>query len=198
MDLAVYAYNTSRHESTGFSSYEIVFGRTARMPIEVDLAVPLRNPTSQSDYTKSVRNVLKEVTPLAQTNLETARRKQASTYDKNRGTWKPFQPGSFVWMRRPKKWKSGRKWVWPYVVLSRFGVNYKLRSKTGNTFVSHHDQLKSCPVPADEGQPYWLVPEIPDVYVSEEPAVENARMTRPPNLSQVVNLPIRFGEYVTH
>ena len=198
VDLAVYAYNTSRHESTGFSPYEIVFGRTPRMPIEVDLDVPLRNPSSQSDYTKSVRNVVKEVTSLARTNLETARKKQASSYDKNRGTWTPFQPGSSVWMRRPKKWKFGRKWVGPYVVLSRSGVNYKLRSKMGKTLVSHHDQLKSCPVPASEGQPYCPVPEIPDVYVSEPQAVENARMIRPQNLRQVVNPPIRFGEYVTH
>ena len=198
VDLAVYAYNTSRHESTGFSPYEIVFGRTPRMPIEVDLDVPLRNPSSQSDYTKSVRNVVKEVTSLARTNLETARKKQASSYDKNRGTWTPFQPGSSVWMRRPKKWKFGRKWVGPYVVLSRSGVNYKLRSKMGKTLASHHDQLKSCPVPASEGQPYCPVPEIPDVYVSEPQAVENARMIRPQNLRQVVNPPIRFGEYVTH
>ena len=79
------------------------------------------------------------------------------------------------------------KWVGPYVVLSRIGVNYKLRSKTGKTFVSHHDQVKSCPVPASEGQPYCPVPEIPDVYALEEPAVENARMIRPPNLHQVLN-----------
>ena len=55
---AVFAYNTSVHESTGISPYEMVFGRPARMPIEVELGVPLRKPTSQSDYSQSVRKAL--------------------------------------------------------------------------------------------------------------------------------------------
>ena len=50
VDQAVFAYNTSRHEATGFSPYELVFGRVARMPIEIDLGVPLRDPRSHSDY----------------------------------------------------------------------------------------------------------------------------------------------------
>ena len=50
LDQAVFAYNTSVHESTGFSPYELVFGRQARMPIEAELGVPLQNPSSQSDY----------------------------------------------------------------------------------------------------------------------------------------------------
>ena len=44
MDQAVFAYNTSRHESAGFSPYKLVFGRVARMPVEIDLGVPLRDP----------------------------------------------------------------------------------------------------------------------------------------------------------
>ena len=50
LDQAVFAYNTSVHKSTGLSPYELIFGRPAQMPIEVELGVPLRNPNSQSDY----------------------------------------------------------------------------------------------------------------------------------------------------
>ena len=49
VNLTVYAYNTSCHESTGFSPYEMVFGRDARTPIEIDLGLPLKNPCNQSD-----------------------------------------------------------------------------------------------------------------------------------------------------
>ena len=40
IDQAVFAYNTSRHESTRLSPYELVLGRVARMPVEIDLGMP--------------------------------------------------------------------------------------------------------------------------------------------------------------
>ena len=64
LDQAVFAYNTSVHESTGLSPYELIFGRPARMPIEVELGVPLRNPNSQSDYSQSLRKALLHPTNL--------------------------------------------------------------------------------------------------------------------------------------
>ena len=73
---AVFAYNTSVHESTGISPYEMVFSRPARMPIEVELGVPLRKPTSQSDYSQSVRKALVHSNQLAQRNLATTRSKK--------------------------------------------------------------------------------------------------------------------------
>ena len=57
VSLAVYAYNTSTHESTGFSPYELVFCRIARTPLELDLDLPLKNPCSQSEYIRSVREI---------------------------------------------------------------------------------------------------------------------------------------------
>ena len=50
VSLAVYAYNTICHESTGFSPYELVFGRSPRTPLELDLVIPLKHPCSQSEY----------------------------------------------------------------------------------------------------------------------------------------------------
>ena len=78
LDQAVFAYNTSVHESTGLSPYELIFGRPARMPIEVELGVPLRNPNSQSDYSQSLRKALLHSNELAQRDLNIARSRQAS------------------------------------------------------------------------------------------------------------------------
>ena len=44
VDLVAYAYNTSTHASTGYSPYEMVFGRLARTPLELDLGLPLKKP----------------------------------------------------------------------------------------------------------------------------------------------------------
>ena len=38
MDTCVYAYNTSVQESTCFSPFEVMFGRKATMPIDIDMA----------------------------------------------------------------------------------------------------------------------------------------------------------------
>ena len=50
VNLAVYVYNTSTHESTGFCPFELVFGRVVRTLLEIDLDLPLKNPCSQSEY----------------------------------------------------------------------------------------------------------------------------------------------------
>ena len=54
LDHAVFAYNTSVHESTKVSPYEMVFGRPARMPIEVELGIPVCSPSSQSENFRSL------------------------------------------------------------------------------------------------------------------------------------------------
>ena len=35
LDPVVFAYNTSRHDSTGYFPYEMIFGRTPRMPLSL-------------------------------------------------------------------------------------------------------------------------------------------------------------------
>eukprot|EP00794_Sanderia_malayensis_P016602 gene16602-biopygen14025 len=210
---AVFAYNTSVHESTGISPYEMVFGRPARMPIEVELGVPLRNPTSQSNYSQSLRKALSHSNQLAQRNLVNARAKQASQYDnKSKRNWQPFESGQTVWLWRPKHWKFGKRWTGPYRIQSRDGVNYRLTSSMGKSLVAHHNLLKPCVLPLSPGIPVHPGPETPGITPSEtveaeiDPAAGNqrdigggaARPNRPPFLRQVVNPPIRFGNVVAH
>ena len=37
IDSAVFAYNTSCHESTHYTPFEVMFGRKATLPIDLDL-----------------------------------------------------------------------------------------------------------------------------------------------------------------
>ena len=209
LDQAVFAYNTSVHESTGMSPYQLVFGRPARMPIEVELSVPLRNPSSQSDYSHSLRKAIQHANHLAQRNLELARARQSSNYDnKIQKPWKPFEPGQMVWLWRPKKFKFGRRWIGPYEVCSRRGVNYSLRSEHGKFLVAHHNQLKFCPIQAKPGLPCHPGPETSGiVYGGSIPAEEQERpgdprgqvvRARPAHLRQIINPPERYGEAVGH
>ena len=205
VDQAVFAYNTSRHESTGFSPYELVFGRVARMPVEIDLGVPLRDPRSQSDYVQAVRQSIRSSQSIAQQVQLEAKAKQKQFYDQGKGTWTPIEPQSIVWLRRPKKWKFGRKWIGPYTVVSRTGVNYNIKSQEGKELVVHHNNLKVSAMPNLKGTVVCPTPESPEAYVVQQEAtggdeirVERAQNVRPRNLRQVVNPPIRYGDIVTH
>ena len=161
---AVFAYNTSVQESTGFSPYEMVFGRPARMPIEVELGVPLRKPTSQSDYSQSVRKALVYSNQLAQCNLATARSRQALHYDnRSKRDWAPYEPGQTVWLWRPKHWKFGKRWTGLYKVLVRNGVSYRLISSVGKKLIVHHNLSKPCPIPMYKGIPVCLASETPGI-----------------------------------
>ena len=165
--LAVYAYNTSCHESTGFSPYDLVFGRSARTPLELDLDIPLKDLCSQSAYSQSIRKTLHSLNHKAKVNLEKSRQKQLNSQPSVDRKWSPLTPGSSVWVRRPKSWKFGGRWVGPYEILSRQGVNYRIRSKIGKEIVVHHDNLKLCLVPISKGVTFFPVPESMDISFAE-------------------------------
>ena len=68
----------------------------------------------------------------------------------------------------------------------------------------HHNQLKYCPTPLDQGQPYHPVPETPGILrmggseaaqQEEGPEVVDRGIARPrpPRLWQVINPPERYG-----
>jgi len=207
VSLAVYAYNTSCHESTGFSPYELVFGKDPRTPLALELDLPLKNPSSQSDYSRSVRSAMHDIKVAAQNKLAASRRKQTRSYDSHRRKWVPFPSGSSVWLRRPKTWKFGGKWVGPYEVLSCKGVIYKLRSKEGKEVVAHHNNLKDCTIPADKGVPYWPVPKNLDIniVVGGPPTPQGRALQQPQvphchplRLRQNIHPPLRFGDFVSH
>ena len=61
--------------------YEMVFGQPARMPIDVELGVPLCNPNSQSDYSQSLQKAIQHSNQITRRNLEIARTRQASQFN---------------------------------------------------------------------------------------------------------------------
>ena len=208
LDQAVFAYNTSTHESTGLSPYEMVFGREARMPVEVELGVPLHNPSSQSEYSQLIRKAIQKANDIARSKLGVVRDKQAKRYDnKNTRKWKPFEVGQTVWLWRPKHWKFGSRWVGPYKIAGRQGVNYTLMLREGKTLVAHHNQLKIGLATSELGLPIHPVAETPGIPVQEYDtpppeapiqARNEPTRPRPQRLRQFINPPVRYGEFLAH
>eukprot|EP00731_Ephydatia_muelleri_P002800 Em0001g2800a len=85
LDTCVYAYNTSVHESTSFSPFEVMFGHRAFMPvdIEIDKETPIINneATSGADIERLSEQRLKTLT-MAKMLIQKAQKKQKDVYDR--------------------------------------------------------------------------------------------------------------------
>ena len=207
VSLAVYAYNTSCHASTGFSPYEMVFRRDARTPIELDLGLPLKNPCSESEYTQSLRHALSSLRKTAQVQLDHSRSSQITSQSHSPcKLWSPYSPGTSVWLRRPKSWKFGSRWVGPFEVISRKGVTYRICSREGREMVAHLDNIKPCVLPAREGITHCPAPEDTAMHLvpggpTPQGAINDQNhhpASRPAHLGKNIQPPLRYGEFVTH
>ena len=79
----VHTYNCTRHDSTGFSPFYLLFGRTPRLPI--DLMFGLRPPEGYSTYPEYVRNwrrAMKEAYHLASVQTRKSADMGKRQYDK--------------------------------------------------------------------------------------------------------------------
>ena len=117
----------------------------------------------------------------------------------------PIETQSIFWLRRPKKWKIGKKWVGPYTVLSRTSGNYKIRSQAGKKMVVHNNNLKVSSMPHLKGTIVCPTPECFEVSIEQQPTtgeqefrVKRVQNARPRNLLQGLNPPVRYDNIVTH
>jgi len=74
----VHAYNSTRHESTGYSPFELMFGRTPRLPVDLVFGINTEldnGQTTHSDYVMELRERLKKSYEIVQKAANEARNK---------------------------------------------------------------------------------------------------------------------------
>ena len=78
----VHAYNCTRHESTNFSPYSLMFGRDPNLPVDLKFGLSDDHPSEPlTKYVDNLRQRMKESFDLATSNADRARKKQKGYYD---------------------------------------------------------------------------------------------------------------------
>ena len=138
----LFAYREVPQASTGFSPFELLYGRAVRGPLDVLKETwEATEPSSESvvSYVLSVRNKLEKMTDLVQDNLVKAQQHQKFWYDQN-AVDRELKPDNHVLVLLPTNTnKLLAQWQGPYRVLERRGqVDYVIdmhdRKKRRRTF----------------------------------------------------------------
>ncbi|KAL7841512.1 hypothetical protein SRHO_G00252030 [Serrasalmus rhombeus] len=78
-----HAYNCTKNEVTGYSPYELMFGRQPRLPIDIAFGLPVKgaSSTSHSQYVKNLKSYLKESYNIAIKNAKKVADKNKKRFD---------------------------------------------------------------------------------------------------------------------
>ena len=145
------AYRTAIQDSTGFTPFRILFGRSPSLPVDHMLALPSdASEPNYSQFIRQLKHTLEEAYQSVRQSLKTSHSQQKKEYDKNINDC-GFRVGDMVYLHAPAV-KRGRnkkltsQWTGPYTVtdrISRCNVRIHLVGGTRNVVV-HVNRLKPC------------------------------------------------------
>ena len=151
----LFAYREVPQESTGFSPFELLYGRTVRGPMQILKAMWTQEKSQPEvrnsyQYVFELRGRLEKTLQLAHQNLRQAQKKHKHHYDK-RARPRELNVGSEVLVLLPThNNKLLMQWKGPYKVLEKTGVNDYRVSVKGKVRTYHVNLLKEYVVRKEE------------------------------------------------
>lgn len=166
----VHAYNCTRNDTTGYSPYELMFGRQPRLPIDLVLGIQPKQDgcKTHSEYVKGLRQQLQDSYALASESSRKMGEKNKTRFDaKVRAA--ELVPGDRVLVRNVNlrgKHKLADRWEKAiHVVVRKMGDGpvYVVKQERGETphRTLHRDLLLPCgflPVEETDSEPEMNLP----------------------------------------
>ena len=145
----LFAYNTTVHSSTGFSPYELLFGRPARLPVDHLLGREAEGPASE--WVTEHRHHLQEIFQQARERLGASQlRREEASHPSNTPPW---PPGTLVLQRSHPQGRHKLQDTWgPTLyrvvdVLDDHGRVYRIQPADGQGLAKqvHRSELRQAP-----------------------------------------------------
>lgn len=156
-----HAYNCTRSDVTGFSPYELMFGRQPRLPIDIAFGLPVKKDLdmSHSQYVRNLKTYLKDSYQLASANAKKIADKNKRRFDM-RVRESTLDIGDRVLVRNLRfrsKHKLADRWESTiYVVQKKAGdmpvYTVCPESQEGPLRTLHRDLLLPCGFLSEEGE----------------------------------------------
>ena len=153
----LFAYREVPQSSTGFSPFELLYGREVRGPLDVlreTWVAGEKNKESVVSHVLEMRERLKEMAQIVRENVEKEQSRQKFWYDKGARS-RVFSSGDLVLVLLPTSSnKLLAQWQGPYQVKERKGdVNYlvDMHDKKKRFRIFHINMLKEYQVRHEEG-----------------------------------------------
>lgn len=138
---ALFSYNTSKHESTGFTPHELIFGKKARIPSEfANEEIPL----TYNMFLKTLSDKLVETQTSARQRLQLAKERSKKYYDEKLNIQK-YQVGEMVYLRNhnPRSKLDPQEKLGPYKITQVFNdLNVELEIDWGKYKIVHMNELR--------------------------------------------------------
>lgn len=189
----VHAYNCTSNEATGFSPYFLMFGREARLPVDICFGVSGDNTShvSYSKYVSKMKQELQAAYQLAQATSEKMNQSNKARYDQ-KVRYHILNVGDRVLIRNlglKGKQKLADRWsANPYVVESQFsGIPvYRLKPVDGNgsSKVMHRNHLLPL------GQEVRLSPQVDLIPTPSPRALRRRRAKEKRRTAESENSPL--------
>ena len=147
------AYNSSVQSSTGYTPFYLMFGRQARLPLDVmyKTSIPVVSGTTSGEYAVALQTQLRTAYSLVRQRLSTTHIRQKELYN-SKVHGQPHKPGDLVWLhstvaKKGPRHKLHHQWTGPFKVVKKLSdATYRIQhtQKHNQRKVVHFDRLKPC------------------------------------------------------